>query len=218
MARGNEAMGTELGDRRGAARRTPRGTELKEGPRSQKTGLRAENSPGTANSPGDREQDSGGQSSARGVNSPGDRARLLIRTPRGTELPGGQSSASEVCENSPGDRARLLISASRSALPPRIPGMRKPRELQDGALYHVTARANRKEMILDTRGMKELFLQVVVRARKRYDFGTPRGTKLAYGLTLANEPSPCVSPVCVSQENFRTVPSTTSPPGRIGRR
>lgn len=48
--------------------------------------------------------------------------------------------------------------------------MRKPRELRAGAIYHVTARANRKEMILDNRGMKDLFLQVVARARKRYDF------------------------------------------------
>lgn len=32
--------------------------------------------------------------------------------------------------------------------------MRKPRELQAGAIYHVTARANRKEMIPDNRGMR----------------------------------------------------------------
>lgn len=57
--------------------------------------------------------------------------------------------------------------------------MRQPRQLQNGALYYVTALVNRKEMILDNRGMKDLFLQVVARARKRYDFrienGTPRG-------------------------------------------
>ena len=29
--------------------------------------------------------------------------------------------------------------------------MRKARELKDGAVYHVTARANRKEMILDNK-------------------------------------------------------------------
>ncbi|MDA8426729.1 MAG: transposase [Treponema sp.] len=39
-----------------------------------------------------------------------------------------------------------------------------------GARYHVTARANRKEMILDTSSMKELFLSVVARAKKKYDF------------------------------------------------
>jgi putative transposase len=48
--------------------------------------------------------------------------------------------------------------------------MRKPRELLEGARYHVTARANRKEMILDTSAMKELFLSVVKRAKGKYDF------------------------------------------------
>ncbi len=48
--------------------------------------------------------------------------------------------------------------------------MRKPRELQDGARYHVTARANRKEMILDSGSMKELFLSVVKRAKQKYRF------------------------------------------------
>lgn len=49
-------------------------------------------------------------------------------------------------------------------------GMRLPRELRVGARYHVTARANRKEMILDTSAMKELFLSVVKRAKEKYDF------------------------------------------------
>lgn len=48
--------------------------------------------------------------------------------------------------------------------------MRKPRVLQDGALYHVTARANRKEMIFDACEMKELFLQVMRRAKAKYRF------------------------------------------------
>jgi putative transposase len=48
--------------------------------------------------------------------------------------------------------------------------MRKPRELQAGARYHVTARANRKEMILDDPSMKELFLSVLKRAKIKYDF------------------------------------------------
>jgi putative transposase len=42
--------------------------------------------------------------------------------------------------------------------------------LQDGARYHVTARANRKEMILDASPMKELFLSVVKRAKLKYRF------------------------------------------------
>lgn len=48
--------------------------------------------------------------------------------------------------------------------------MRKPRELKDGARYHVTARANRREMILDSVAMKKLFLSIVRRAKARYDF------------------------------------------------
>jgi putative transposase len=49
-------------------------------------------------------------------------------------------------------------------------GMRRPRELRAGARYHVTARTNRKEMILDTKAMKELFLSVVKRAKGKYEF------------------------------------------------
>lgn len=52
----------------------------------------------------------------------------------------------------------------------RIQSMRQPRKLQDGARYHVTARANRKEMIFDSNTMKELFLSVVKRAKAKYDF------------------------------------------------
>lgn len=47
---------------------------------------------------------------------------------------------------STGDRARC----NRECSSVRIQCMRKSRVLQDGALYHVTARANRKEMILDS--------------------------------------------------------------------
>ncbi len=42
--------------------------------------------------------------------------------------------------------------------------------LQEGARYHVTARANRKEMILDQIPIKELFLSVVQRAKQKYRF------------------------------------------------
>jgi putative transposase len=48
--------------------------------------------------------------------------------------------------------------------------MRRARELQDGARYHVTARANRKEMIFDTVTMKMQFLSVVKRAKAKYRF------------------------------------------------
>ena len=42
--------------------------------------------------------------------------------------------------------------------------------LVDGARYHVCARANRKEMILDNDDLKDLFLSVVKSAKIKYDF------------------------------------------------
>ena len=42
--------------------------------------------------------------------------------------------------------------------------------LRDGARYHVIARANRKEMILDSGVMKGLFLETVARAKQKYKF------------------------------------------------
>ena len=48
--------------------------------------------------------------------------------------------------------------------------MRKPRELKEGARYHVTARANNKAMILGKAPMKELFIAVVRRAKTKYRF------------------------------------------------
>jgi putative transposase len=48
--------------------------------------------------------------------------------------------------------------------------MRKNRELRKDAEYHVTARINRGEMAFSPREDKELFMNVVKRAKKRYDF------------------------------------------------
>ena len=48
--------------------------------------------------------------------------------------------------------------------------MRKPRKLLAGARYHVTARANRKERIFNSDEIKELFLSVIKRAKKKYSF------------------------------------------------
>ncbi len=47
--------------------------------------------------------------------------------------------------------------------------MRKPRYLQDGATYHVTAKTNRGEFILNTDEVKELFSRVVEEAKKKFD-------------------------------------------------
>ncbi len=48
--------------------------------------------------------------------------------------------------------------------------MRKKRKLIKGAKYHVTARTNRSEFILNTTKNKELFLNIVKRAKKKYKF------------------------------------------------
>ncbi|MBN1699859.1 MAG: transposase [Spirochaetales bacterium] len=48
--------------------------------------------------------------------------------------------------------------------------MRKPRKLVDGAKYHVTARANRQEFILQSALIKNLFLNIIKRAKKKYKF------------------------------------------------
>jgi len=48
--------------------------------------------------------------------------------------------------------------------------MRKNRQLQKGAVYHVSARINNKEMLLDSEQIKELFQQTLMRAKKKFDF------------------------------------------------
>ncbi|MFW5642641.1 MAG: transposase [Alkalispirochaeta sp.] len=48
--------------------------------------------------------------------------------------------------------------------------MRKPRQLQRGAEYHVVARANRQEFMLDSPRMKELFMNIVRKAKRKYSF------------------------------------------------
>ncbi len=48
--------------------------------------------------------------------------------------------------------------------------MRKAREIYVNAEYHVTARANRGEFIFKSAEDKKLFLSVVSRAKKKYNF------------------------------------------------
>lgn len=48
--------------------------------------------------------------------------------------------------------------------------MRKPRKIVQNAEYHVIARANRQEMILASNTFKDLFLEVMRRAKKKYHF------------------------------------------------
>jgi len=58
----------------------------------------------------------------------------------------------------------------RQCAQPCFSGMRKPRQLLEGAKYHVSARANRQEMILHKDEIKDLFLDIVKRAKKKYQF------------------------------------------------
>jgi REP element-mobilizing transposase RayT len=48
--------------------------------------------------------------------------------------------------------------------------MRKSRQILPGARYHIIARANRYEFIFQKREMKELFLSLLRRAKKRFRF------------------------------------------------
>lgn len=48
--------------------------------------------------------------------------------------------------------------------------MRKRRQYLYSAKYHVIARANRNEMILEAKEMKEMLLGVIKRAREKYEF------------------------------------------------
>jgi len=48
--------------------------------------------------------------------------------------------------------------------------MRKPRYLKIGSEYHVTAKINRGEFALETKEIKELFLQTVKKAKEKYSF------------------------------------------------
>ena len=48
--------------------------------------------------------------------------------------------------------------------------MRKPRRLINNGMYHVVARANRREFILHSDEMKSLFLDIVRRAKRRFRF------------------------------------------------
>jgi putative transposase len=48
--------------------------------------------------------------------------------------------------------------------------MRKNRELRDEAEYHVTARINRGEMVFTPKEDKELFMETIRRAKKKFAF------------------------------------------------
>ena len=53
---------------------------------------------------------------------------------------------------------------------PVLWGMRKPRIILENGIYHVVARANRREYILNSEEIKIDFLRTVVRAKKKFRF------------------------------------------------
>lgn len=48
--------------------------------------------------------------------------------------------------------------------------MRKKRELLNGARYHVIGKINRGEFLFKTETIKELFMAILVRAKKKFNF------------------------------------------------
>lgn len=48
--------------------------------------------------------------------------------------------------------------------------MRKTRDIKPNASYHVIARVNRKELILNNSEIKEMFLEVIRRSKKKFSF------------------------------------------------
>ena len=48
--------------------------------------------------------------------------------------------------------------------------MRKPRVLRSNAKYHVTAKIHRNEHIFNADEFKNLFIEILKRARKKYKF------------------------------------------------
>ncbi len=48
--------------------------------------------------------------------------------------------------------------------------MRKAREINNGATYHIVARANRGEFILHSPRSKEIFLEILKKAKKKHPF------------------------------------------------
>ncbi|MBN2441873.1 MAG: transposase [Spirochaetales bacterium] len=48
--------------------------------------------------------------------------------------------------------------------------MRRSRKLRQGAVYHVIARANRNEFIFESKEIRDMFLDILSRAKKRYKF------------------------------------------------
>ena len=71
--------------------------------------------------------------------------------------------------------------------------MRKNRKLLEGAEYHVTARINRGEMIFLNPGDRELFVEILKRAKKRFNFSLKNFCIMGNHVHFLIKPGPGVS-------------------------
>ena len=59
--------------------------------------------------------------------------------------------------------------------------MRRARVCVDGAVYHVVARTNRKEMRMDSAMAKDMFLEVLFRAKEKHCFAVRKDSGRLWG-------------------------------------
>ena len=66
--------------------------------------------------------------------------------------------------------------------------MRKARKLKDHAIYHITAKANRSEFIFEDDYFKDMFLEVMKEAKKKYKFRIKNFTIMSNHVHIAIKP------------------------------
>ena len=71
--------------------------------------------------------------------------------------------------------------------------MRKPRILLPGAVYHVSARANRQEMVLEPSSVKSLFEEILKKAKTKFEFRLHDFSIMGNHFHLVIQPSPGTS-------------------------
>ena len=71
--------------------------------------------------------------------------------------------------------------------------MRKARIIEQGATYHVVAKTNRGEFILNSDEMKEMFLSIMERAKRKFDFKIKHFCIMSNHIHLLLEPAPGTS-------------------------
>ena len=90
-----------------------------------------------------------------------------------------------------GGQSRKKIKQNPS--PCNIDNMRRRRKLQEGAEYHVTARINRGEKIFLAREDRDLFMNVLKRARRKFVFSLKNFCIMGNHIHLLIKPGPGVS-------------------------